>query len=556
MDALSLVSSLIAVFLVAFLGALAAKKLNQPILTGYLIAGLVATTLLGRFFQFSNAKVLADIGLAFLMFVVGVEFSFRRLARVKKIAVIGGIAQMVLTTLVLWPLTGNLIVAVVFSLSSTAIVVKLLSENGELDTLPSEIIVGWLLVQDLAVVPILAVLSQNSLVGILIALFKAAALLYFVLIFGKRIVPKLLTKVAQMGSREVLLISIVGLVLLSAGITNYFGLSFALGAFLAGLLISESASQHAVFSEVRPLRDVFAVIFFITLGVLISPGYIFTNWLLVFKLVILVIIVKFVVTLLITLFFKYHLKTALQVGLSLTQVGEFAFVVAQLGLSGRLLSQDTYSLILAVAILTMIVTPWQIKSSVKIFEQLKILTGRWSPKLYAVLFGSFDRYKKEHPEMELADHVIICGHGRVGKHITRILAMAGIPYIVVDYNHDTITELSASGVPTVLGDPTDREVLAFAGAKKSKAIIVAVPDRYSQELIIENSLGLKPGVTIICRSHFEEDYRRLYALGVSVVISPELEAGLSMGHRVLDSMGVDKVKTATYLKQVRREEGV
>ncbi len=556
MDALSLVSSLIAVFLVAFLGALAAKKLNQPILTGYLIAGLIATTIFGRFFQFSNAKVLADIGLAFLMFVVGVEFSFRRLARVKKIAVIGGIAQMVITTLVLWPLTGNLIVAVVFSLSSTAIVVKLLSENGELDTLPSEIIVGWLLVQDLAVVPILAVLSQNSLVGILLALLKATALLYFVLIFGKRIVPKLLTKVAQMGSREVLLISIVGLVLFSAGVTNYFGLSFALGAFLAGLLISESASQHAVFSEVRPLRDVFAVIFFITLGVLISPGYIFTNWLLVFKLVILVIFVKFVVTLLITLFFKYHLKTALQVGLSLTQVGEFAFVVAQLGLSGKLLSQDTYSLILAVVILTMIVTPWQIKASVKIFEQLKILTGRWSPKLYLVLFSSFDRYKKEHPEMEMTDHVIICGHGRVGKHITRILAMAGIPYVVVDYNHDTITELNAAGVPTVLGDPTDRDVLAFAKASKAKAIIIAVPDRYSQELIIENSLGLKPGVTIICRSHFEEDYRRLYALGVSVVISPELEAGLSMGHRVLDSMGVDKVKTATFLKQVRREEGV
>ena len=171
-----------------------------------------------------------------------------------------------------------------------------------------------------------------------------------------------------------------------------------------------------------------------------------------------------------------------------------------------------------------------------------------------MLFSGFDRYKKEHPDIELQNHIIICGHGRVGKHITRILALANIPFVVVDYNHNVIAELAALGATTVLGDPTDREVLNFAGLSKALAVVIAVPDRYSQELIIENSQNLKPGITIICRSHFEEDHGRLYALGVTNVVSPELEAALSMSHRVLDSLGVDKIKTAGYLKQVRREQ--
>ncbi|MCL4397455.1 cation:proton antiporter [Patescibacteria group bacterium] len=553
--------SLLVVFLVAFLGAWVAKKLNQPVLTGYLLAGLISTIILGPVFQTADLNELADLGLAFLMFVVGMEFSFRRLSRVRNIAVFGAIIQMVLTTIIFSFFTGSILTGVVFSLSSTAIVVKLLSERGELDTLPSEIMVGWLLVQDLAVVPILTVLpaisvggSLNSMVSALtFSLLKAAVLLYLVLILGKKIVPRLLTKVAETGSREVLLIAVVGLVLLSAAVTSYFGLSFALGAFLAGLLIAEGASQHAIFSEIRPLRDVFAVVFFVTLGVLVSPQFLAANWLMVLKFTLLVILVKFVVSLAVTLFFKYHLKTALQVGLSLTQVGEFAFVVARLGLSGSLIDQNTYSLILAVTILTMMVTPWQLGLAVSVYEDLRKLAARWSPRLYDLLFSSFDHYRKEHSEVELSDHVVICGHGRVGKHITRILAMAGVPYVVVDYNHNVTSELAATGVPTVLGDPTDREVLAFSGIGRAKAVMVAVPDRYSQELIIENALNLRPGVAIVCRSHFEEDHRRLYALGATAVVSPELEAGLSMSHRVLDSLGVDKVRTATYLKQARRE---
>lgn len=541
---------LIAVFLAAFVGAVVAKKLNQPVLTGYLLAGLLATTLLGRWFHFASAQTLADLGLAFLMFTVGVDFSFRRLARVKKIAVFGAVLQIVLTTAIFYLFGQNLILAIVFSFSSTAIVVKLLSEKGQLDTLPSEIIVGWLLVQDLAVVPVLSVMSSGNL---FFSLGKAAVLLYLVLFFGKKLIPRILAKVAQLESREVLLVCVVGLVLLSAAVTNYFGLSLALGAFLAGLLLAEGANQHAIFTEIRPLRDVFGVIFFVTLGVLISPDFLFNNWFLVLKFVLLVTLVKLAVTTGITLLFKYHLKTALQVGLSLTQVGEFAFVVARMALSNGTISQETYSLILAVAILTMVLTPWQLGLSVGVYEKLRALVEKWSPRLYTALFAGFDKYKKDHPDKEFKNHVVICGHGRVGKNITRILAMAGISFVIVDYNYNVISELTASGAPTVLGDPTDREVLNFAGVANAKAVIIAVPDRYSQELIIENAQNLKPGVTIVCRSHFEEDHQRLYALGVSAVVSPEQEAGFSMSHRILDIFGIDKTKTATFLKQARKE---
>lgn len=541
---------LITVFLAAFIGAVIAKKFNQPILTGYLLAGLLATTFLGQWFHFAGAQTLADLGLAFLMFTIGVDFSFRRLARVKKIAVFGAVLQIIITTTVFYLFGQNLILAIVFSFSSTAIVVKLLSEKGQLDTLPSEIIIGWLLVQDLAVVPVLSVMSSGNL---LFSLGKAALLLYLVLIFGKKLIPRILAKVAQFGSREVLLICVVGLVLLSAAVTNYFGLSLALGAFLAGLLLAEGANQHAVFTEIRPLRDVFGVIFFVTLGVLISPDFLLNNWPLVLKFVILVILVKLAVVTVITLLFKYHLKTALQVGLSLTQVGEFAFVVARVALSNGTIGQETYSLVLAVTILTMILTPWQLGLSVGIYEKLRAWIEKWSPQLYAMFFAGFDNYKKEHPDEKFKNHVVICGHGRVGKNITRILAMAGISFVIVDYNYNVIAELTASGAPTVLGDPTDREVLNYAGVTDAKAVVVAVPDRYSQELIIENAQNLKPGITVICRSHFEEDHQRLYALGVSVVVSPEQEAGLSMSHRILDTFGIDKTRTASYLKQARKE---
>jgi CPA2 family monovalent cation:H+ antiporter-2 len=559
-----MVTSLVAIFLVAFVGAWGAKKLNQPVLTGYLLAGLGATALLGKFFQFSNTQVLADLGLAFLMFLVGVDFSFARLARVKKIAFVGGSLQMILTTAIIGYLSGSVVLGIVFSLSSTAIVVKILSERGELDSTPSEIIVGWLLVQDLAVVPILTIIPamiaggsvSTILTSVGVSLLKAAVLLYAVLIVGKRFVPKILAKISLLGSREVLLITTVGLVLLAASVTNMIGLSFALGAFLAGLLISDGESSHAIFSEIRPLRDVFAVIFFVTLGVMISPSYIFTNALLILKFVLLVIIIKFILTVAITMVFKYHFKTALQVGLSITQVGEFAFVVGSLALKGGLISQNLYSLILTTTIFTMMVTPWQLKLSVSLYENLRTITEKWSPELYKIVFSGFDRYKKEHPDEKFSRHVVICGHGRVGKHITRVLAIGNIPFVVVDYNPNTISDLVACGVPTVFGDPTERDVLGFAGVRESLAVVVAVPDRYSQELIIENSLNLKPGITIICRSHFEEDYRRLYALGATAVVSPEQEAGLSMSHRVLDSLGVDKAKTSAYLKQVRKEQAI
>ncbi len=534
-----------AVFLGAFVGAAVAKKFNQPVLTGYLLSGLLATTVLGRFFNFANTQILADLGLAFLMFTVGMDFSFRRLARVQKIAVFGALAQMILTAAVFYLFGHNLILAVVFSLSSTAIVVKLLAEKGQLDTLPSEIIIGWLLIQDLAVVPILAVMSSGN---VIFSLLKAGILLYVVLILGKKVVPKFLEKVSQLGSGEVLLIFIVGLVLSFAALTNYFGLSLALGAFLAGLLLAQRGG-----AEIKPLRDVFGVIFFVTLGVLVSPGFILNNWPLIIKFVLLVLLVKFAVATAITLVFKYHLKTALQVGLSLTQVGEFAFVVARVALSNGSINQETYSLILAVTILTMMLTPWQVGLSVGIYENLRALTGKWSPRLYGLIFSGFDRYQKDHQKVDLVNHVVICGHGRVGRHITRILAMAGVPYVVVDYNYNVITELTASGIVAVLGDPTDREVLDFAGVPKAAAVIVAVPDRYSQELIIQNCQTLKSGVMIICRSHFEEDHRRLYALGVTTVVSPELEAAFSMSHRVLDTLGVDKTQTANYLKQARKE---
>ncbi|MEK7565656.1 MAG: cation:proton antiporter [Patescibacteria group bacterium] len=565
-----MITQVLAIFLTAICGGLLAWKFKQPLISGYLLASVVVAIFFGRILRPEANEAVGQLGLTLLLFSIGLEFSFRRLARVKAIAVLGAIIQIVITTAIFFFIlnlvfgflpASALVLAYAFSMASTAVVTKVLLEKGHMDTLKGEIATGWLMTQDLAVLPGLILIGQIGQIGLIwkdtgLAIVKSAVLLYLIVFLGKKILPKILDKAARINNRELFTLTIVAIILVSAMAANFAGLSLAIGAFIAGLIIAESAQNHTVFAEIRPLRDVFAVVFFVGIGLGTDLGYLanWTNLMNLIAVTLLIFLIKIIVSLVITIRFKYHLKTAMEVAFAVSGVGEFALVLGLAALARGIITPAENAFLTGVAIFSMSFSPFIINLGLPVFEKTKNLAGRWSPKLYKLLFSEFDTYRKERGEVVAYDHVITCGHGRVGKQISRILALAGIPYVVVDFNHLTISELSATGVETVLGDPADIDVLRFAGIAKAVMVVVAVPDRHSQELIISHALTLKPGIPIICRSHFDEDRGRLYAVGANYVIQPEMEAGLTMGHKLLDVLGFEKQTINAFVKQVRKEQ--
>ncbi|PJE67502.1 hypothetical protein COU95_02080 [Candidatus Shapirobacteria bacterium CG10_big_fil_rev_8_21_14_0_10_40_9] len=570
MPDLTLVFDLLIILVLAFIGGFLAKKFRQPLILGYILAGvtigsLAVSAIAGR----GQLESLAEIGVALLLFSLGIEFSFARLSRVREVAFWGGLIQIlscIFLGILIFPRFGfdfysSLFLASCFSLSSTAVVTKILLEKGELDSLPGEIMVGWLLIQDLAVLPMLlilpriAVLESLPLWQIPLILGKVGVLLLLVFILGRVVVPKILDRVAAVNSREILLLAVVALCFLAASGTYALGLSFALGAFLAGLIVSESSQNHAIFSEIRPLRDIFSIVFFVSLGMMLTPGFLLSHLGQILGLAFVVIIIKLIVVLALVLYLGYHSKTAFLVGVGLVQVGEFSFVLARTGISQNLITADVYSYILSVALLTIVLTPFFFNLAPKVYTKVRKTTSTRFPKIYSLVFARFDR-RQALEELPLENHVVICGFGRVGSWLGRACQISEIPFIVVDFNQKVVSELKEKGISVVYGDPADLEVLDFAQVDKAKAIVIAIPDRHTQELVIGNALTLNSKINIICRSHFEEDQARLKALGVQTVIMPEFEASLSMIHRILQAFGEEKEEVAGKIKRIKIEHGM
>lgn len=566
---MELASALFFLFLAAFLGGFIAKKIKQPLVLGYVMAGIIIGTLAFRFFAGQEAvKSLAEIGVALLMFTLGIEFSFTRLKRIKEVVVWGGLIQILFTILLgllILPKFGfdfysSLFMASAFSLSSTAIITKLLSERGELDSLPGEIMIGWSVIQDLAVLPMLAILPKivsetGQIQSIILSVVEAGGLLFLVIFLGRGIIAKVLDRVAKINSRELLLLAVVAFCLAAAFGTYWLGLSFALGAFLAGLMVAESSQNHAIFSELRPLRDVFAIIFFVSLGMMITPSFILSHLVAIVGLVALVLLVKFLIVIGLVLYLGYHTKTAFLVAIGLVQVGEFSFILARTGLNQGLIEPEIYSYIIAVALFSIVFSPFLFNLAPKIYTQARKLTSQKFPRIYSLIFTRFDHRQAEE-ELPLENHVIICGYGRVGGWLGRALEMASIPFVVVDYDFNIVNTLKEKGIPVIYGDPGDLDVLNMAKVAKAKLAIIAIPDRNTQELIIGNCQTLNPKLEIICRSHFEEDQPRLKALGVKTIIQPEFEASLSIIHRLLQAYGLDKEEVANNIKRVKIEHGM
>lgn len=567
----SLVTTFMLLLAAAIGGAALASRLKLPSILGYIVGGVIVGNLFPTIIDHSLVGMVSESGVTLLLFALGVEFSFHKLHKVFRSILWPTMAQILLTVLiVLFLLLGlqmsflpALYLSAAAALSSTAIVVKLLSEKGELDTMPGEVATGWLVLQDLAVVPMLILLSAASGVvsgsGSLLTAFeamglavlKAGALIGVILYLGRQGVPKLLSAVAGLRNRELFLLTTIGIVFLIGLSTYAIGLSIALGAFLAGLLVAETSQNHAVFAEIRPLRDLFAVVFFVSLGMALPVATIGSVLPTVLLLTFSVIVIKGLVTYGLLRFIGFHRKPAFTVSLFLTQVSEFGFILAQSGLAVGALTPVHTATLVAVTFLTIVISAPLISHNHDVYYAFSGFLKKF-PKLFPEL-GETLPQASGYP---IANHVVICGYGRVGRYIGRALQMASIPFLVIDYNQHALKELKEAGILTVYGDPADKDVLDYAQVDFARAVVIAIPDRHTQEMIIGNSLSLNRRVKIICRTHHEEDQRHLKSLGVQTVIQPEFEAALTIVAKLFSDFGVPEEEIAGKMSRLKIEHGI
>jgi monovalent cation:H+ antiporter-2, CPA2 family len=544
----NIILDLVLAVVAAFAGGLLAQRLKQPVILGYLLAGVV----LGPFTPGPTAHtesvgVLAEIGVAFLMFSLGAEVPLRELRRLGRITAVGGPLQ-ILLTMGLGPLvapalnlspTQGVFLGGLIALSSTVVALKVLMERGELGTVYGRTALGILIAQDLAVVPMVVVLpslalgSEGLAQELLFAALKAGGVLAGAFILGTRVVPWLLAHAATGRSRELFLLGVVGLALGTALVTQTVGLSLAFGAFLAGLVVAESEYRTQVVAEVLPMRDLFASLFFVSVGMLVNPTTLLAQIVPVLVGTLVVLVVKTVVTMMSGLAVGMPARVALLAGVTVAQVGEFSFVLAQIGVDRGAIPQRIFDLTLAVALATIILTP----SMVYLGPRLIQLFMRFNPT--ARFFADPVRPLVDEEELgKLTQHTVICGYGRVARQLVEALTARGLRYVVVEYNPLVVQALRKKGVPVIYGDASNPAVLEHVHLEHAKALAILMPDADAAEVAVRNARAHHQRLDIIVRARSWEDIERLRRAGASDVVQPEFEAGVEVIRHTLRHYGI------------------
>ncbi len=555
---MGIASDFVLIVLAGLVGGLAARALRLPLLVGYVVAGvLVGPNTAGpTVVQIHEVELLAEIGVALLLFSLGLEISLRDLQSVRKIALLGGPIQIVVTCAAAAfaasrflgvPINEAIWLGAMISLSSTMVVLKTLSAAGVTSTLASRVMIGLLVIQDLAVIPMLVVLPQlGALEGIVPKLLRATAiavaLLATVIVLGTRLLPWILTKILSWGSRELFLVAVVATGVGVGFATYSAGLSFALGAFIAGMVLSESELSHQALSDVVPLRDIFGLLFFVTVGMLFDPRFVVTHAGQIALFVALIVVGKAVIVGGITRAFGYVNMAPWIVGLGLSQIGEFSFVLARTGLGAGLLSKSTYDLALTCTVLTMAISPMVSNAALPLGRAWR----RWR-KLDTVTTPA------ELRDTALSDHVVVAGYGRNGRAVTRVLRAANIPMVLAEWNHSALSDASGHGLETIWGDIAQDVILHATGIENARMVILTVPDHSTIRLAATRARAINPKIILIARAALERNVPELRRAGVDRVIQPEFEGGVEIVRQALVAWDYDRSKAWHLIKLLRAE---
>ncbi|EFO81134.1 sodium/hydrogen exchanger [Oscillochloris trichoides DG-6] len=524
------------ILIAALLGGFVAQRLGQPLILGYIVAGILVGPYTDgpKVVETHDIELLAEIGVALLLFALGLEFNVTRLARVRWVAFFGAPLQIILTMLLGlglgvtlgWSPYAALWLGAMIALSSTMVILKTLMARGTLGTLDSRVMLGMLIVQDLAVVPLLIILPElanlaEGMSHLGWAMLRAGLFLATMIVVGTRVIPFILKHIATWGSRELFLIAVMAIGLGASYATYLAGLSFAFGAFVAGMILSESDYSHQALSDIVPLRDIFGMLFFVSVGMLINPAFLLANIGPILLLVAAVTIGKVIIFTGVVYAFGYRGELPIAVGMGLFQIGEFAFVLARTAVNKQMISADQYGLVLAAALTTMLLTPFVSSLSGPVYTAIQ----RW-------------RRRKPTPnpplvEGELAGHIIIAGYGRVGRYTADLLRRLELPSVVIERDQRRMDELKQLGQPAIYGDAGSAVVLEAAGAHKARLLLVAVSAAIDAETVVRQARAINPDLHVVARATQLGQLEVLRTLGIHEVVQPEFEAGLEMVRQVL-----------------------
>lgn len=540
------------------------QKLKLPSIIGFLLTGIIIGPYgLSLIKAVEQVEALSELGVILLLFVIGMELSIKQLISIRKTVFIGGFLQTGLTigiAALFYNLLGNtwqesVFIGFLFSLSSTAIVLKTLQDKQEISAPHARNALAILIFQDIIVVPmmlitpILAGQSSNVAMSILSLLLKSAIVLVITYVSARHIIPKLMYAVAKTNSKELFLLVTITLCFTIAFLTSKIGLSLALGAFLAGLIVSESEYSHQATSIILPFRELFTSFFFVSIGMLLDFSFFVHNIPVILLLVLVVFVFKTAIAAIAVAVLKYPIRTTLLTGLSLFQIGEFAFILSKVGINYGLLSVETNQFFLSVSIISMILTPFVIIFSEEITNSV------------ILLFKKMGICKAITPNIKVADinetdlenHLIIIGYGINGSNLAKAAISSNIPYIVIEMNPETVKREKAKGVPIIFGDATQYHILETVHLSRARAAVIAISENYATQTIVKNIRLHSDSVYLVVRTRFVAQTSELLALGADEVIPEEFETSIKIFTRILQNFLVPEDKIIELTDKVRAD---
>lgn len=563
MHELALLRDLAVIWVSALIAGYICVWLKQPIIAGYIVAGIIigpgGLKLIGEHEQVST---LAEFGVALLLFVLGVELSLKQIFSSTSKVVLTGVCQIALTVACAWALayatalTTNLSEGFLFgcicALSSSVVITKVLSDRGELDSVHGRLLIPVLLIQDLSIVPLIALMPSlngpggaEAFSAILPALAKAGIMIAFIFWASTRMVPLLLSKVVHSNYRELFLLTIISLCMTIALASYAMGLSLALGAFLAGIMISESTYGHQALSELLPLKDLFSVVFFVSVGLLLDPSFIAEHLLEVAIFVIVLIIGKAMVGTIAAHISTPSRRAATLVGVGVAQIGEFSFVVATLGNQMGIVSQQVYNLFFAGAVVSLVAAPFLMALAPAAMRKLAVKSGQPADRRL------HQRGEEEEEASHMSGHLILCGYGRVGRNLGTVLHSFGLKFVVIELNAAIFGELEEQDVPVIYGDSSSRTVLLKAGLRTASSLIITIYDPLATMTLIDTARAINPDIQIVARAHRFEDISVFRAAGANAVVQPEFEASIEITRLALLSLNQADPDIKTALNSLR-----
>ncbi len=556
---IELLTDILIIFSLSVVVLYVCHRLRLPTIVGFLISGILAGPYgLGLIGAIKEVETLAEVGVVLLLFTIGIELSFAKLLEIRKSVLLGGSVQVFLTILVTFLIASRLgyglgisiFLGFLISLSSTAIVLKLIQERAEVDSPYGRTALGVLIFQDIIIVPMILAAPMLSKVmvieseSLIVLLLKVIGILLLVIAGARWIVPRLLYQIAKTRNREVFLLSIFVICLAVAWATSSAGFSLSIGAFLAGLIISESEYSHEALSNVLPFRDIFTSFFFISIGMLLNVDFLFQQSWVVLLIALGVLVSKSAIAGLAAIFLGLPLRTSILVGLALCQVGEFSFILSETGIEHGLLDEYSYQMFLAVSVTTMLVTPFMILLAPRLADHILRLPipGKLRSGFSPLLEPSAKAAK---------DHLIIIGFGLNGRNIARAAVAAGIPYVIIEINPDTVKSEQAKGEPIYYGDATRETILEHANIKDARIIVSVINDPVANRRIVELARRLNPQAYLISRTRYVHEVKPLYDLGADEVVPEEFETSIEIFTRVLEQYLVPRDHIEDLIAEVR-----